>query len=176
MADGCLLFKTAALQEPSNWGCSLSWGTSAEAGNRDLAGTMAVLPAPSHSLSFRGLGWLTFFLQGWNSVSHPLAILGQQVSVEQEERCGKIVRMTSSVHAKSFQLCLTLYNPSDCTPPGFSVHGVFQARILEWVAISFSRHLPDPGTKSASLMSPTLPGSSLSLAPSLKSKNDLWCG
>ena len=59
--------------------------------------------------------------------------------MQQEERCGKIVGMTSCVHAKSFQLCLTLYNPTDCTPPGFSVHGVFQARILEWVAISFSR-------------------------------------
>ena len=93
--------------------------------------------------------------------------------MQQEERCGKIVGMTSCVHAKSFQLCLTLYNPTDCTPPGFSVHGVFQARILEWVAISFSRHLPDPGTKSASLMSPALPGSSLSLAPSVKSNNDL---
>ena len=36
------------------------------------------------------------------------------------------------------QLCLTLCNPIDCSPLGSSVHGVFQARILEWVAISFS--------------------------------------
>ena len=33
----------------------------------------------------------------------------------------------------------TLFNPMDCSPPGSSIHGVFQARILEWVAISFSR-------------------------------------
>ena len=33
----------------------------------------------------------------------------------------------------------------DCSPPGSSVHGIFQARVLEWVAISFSRDLPDPG-------------------------------
>ena len=32
----------------------------------------------------------------------------------------------------------------DCSLPGSSVHGIFQTRILEWVAISFSRHLPDP--------------------------------
>ena len=36
-------------------------------------------------------------------------------------------------------LCLTLCNPMDCSPPGFSVHGILQARILEWVAIPFPR-------------------------------------
>ena len=37
------------------------------------------------------------------------------------------------------QLCLTLCNPVDCSPPGSSVHGTLRARIMEWVAISFSR-------------------------------------
>ena len=37
------------------------------------------------------------------------------------------------------QWCQTLCNPMDCGPPDFSVHGIFQARLLEWVAISFSR-------------------------------------
>ena len=37
------------------------------------------------------------------------------------------------------QLCLTLCDPMDYSLPGFSVHGISQARILEWVAISFSR-------------------------------------
>ena len=37
------------------------------------------------------------------------------------------------------QLCLILYDPVDCSPPGSSVHGIFQVRILEWVAISFSK-------------------------------------
>ena len=36
-------------------------------------------------------------------------------------------------------LCLTLHDPKHCNPPGSSAHGIFQARILEWVAISFSR-------------------------------------
>ena len=35
--------------------------------------------------------------------------------------------------------CLTLCDPMDCSLPGFSVHGISQARILEWVAIPFSR-------------------------------------
>ena len=37
------------------------------------------------------------------------------------------------------QLCLTLCDPVDCSPPGSSIHGILHARILEWVAISFSR-------------------------------------
>ena len=36
------------------------------------------------------------------------------------------------------QLCLTLRDPMDCSLPGSSVHGIFQARVLEWVAIAFS--------------------------------------
>ena len=40
------------------------------------------------------------------------------------------------------QSCLTLSDPVDCSLPGSSVHGIFQARVLEWVAIAFSVHLP----------------------------------
>ena len=40
--------------------------------------------------------------------------------------------------------CLTLYNRIDCSPSGFSVHGISQARLLEWVAISFSRGSSQP--------------------------------
>ena len=41
-------------------------------------------------------------------------------------------------HAKLLQLCLTLCDPMDCSLSGSSVHGILQARILEWVAIPFS--------------------------------------
>ena len=37
------------------------------------------------------------------------------------------------------QLCLTLSDAMDCSPPGSSVHGIFQARVLEWGAIAFSK-------------------------------------
>ena len=53
------------------------------------------------------------------------------------------------------QSCRTLCGPMDCSPPGFSVHGIFQARILQWVAISFSRDFPDPGMEP---VSPALAG------------------
>ena len=36
------------------------------------------------------------------------------------------------------QLCPTLHDPMDCSPPGSSIHGIFQARVLEWGAIAFS--------------------------------------
>ena len=43
------------------------------------------------------------------------------------------------------QLCLTLCNPMDCSLQGSSVHGIFEARVLEWVAISFSGDLSNSG-------------------------------
>ena len=42
------------------------------------------------------------------------------------------------------QSCLTLYGPKDGSPPGSSVHGILQARILKWVAISFCRGSSQP--------------------------------
>ena len=45
----------------------------------------------------------------------------------------------SSVCVSVTQLCLTLCDCMDCSPPGSSVHGILQARILAWVAVSFSR-------------------------------------
>ena len=44
----------------------------------------------------------------------------------------------SVIAAKSLQSCLTLCDPIDGSPPGSTVPGILQARILEWVAISFS--------------------------------------
>ena len=61
-------------------------------------------------------------------------------------------RSSDYLHAKSLQLCLTLCNPVDRSPPGSSVHGILQARILEWVAISYSRGSSQP----RSLMSSAL--------------------
>ena len=40
--------------------------------------------------------------------------------------------------AKSLQSCPTLSDPMDCSQPGSSIHGIFQARVLEWGAIAFS--------------------------------------
>ena len=45
------------------------------------------------------------------------------------------------------QLCLTFCDPMDCSPPGSSVYGILQAKIVEWAAMPFSRDLPNPGIK-----------------------------
>ena len=48
-------------------------------------------------------------------------------------------RAAAAAAAKSFQSCRTLSNPMDCSLPGSSTHGIFQARVLEWGAIAFSK-------------------------------------
>ena len=49
-----------------------------------------------------------------------------------------------ALYAVCAQLCPTLCNPLNCSPPGSCVHGILQARILEWVAISCSRKSSQP--------------------------------
>ena len=61
----------------------------------------------------------------------------------------------SPMHTRS---CLTLCNPTDGNPRDSSVHGIFQAKILERITISFYRDLPNPGIESVSLTSPALAG------------------
>ena len=61
------------------------------------------------------------------------------------------------MHAKLLQLYLT-FDPMDYRPPGSSVHGILQARILEWVAMPSSRGSSQPGIEPRSLMSPALAG------------------
>jgi len=64
------------------------------------------------------------------------------------------------VYAK---LCLTLCDPTDCSPPDSSVPGILQARILEWLACPPPEDLPNPGTEPASPVSPTMQADSLPL-------------
>ena len=68
--------------------------------------------------------------------------------------------LASATHTSCLVIksCPALCNPMDCSPPGSSVHGILQARMLEWVAISFSRE----GNTRCSLISlVSVPGLSL---------------
>ena len=53
-------------------------------------------------------------------------------------QCMKVKR-----ESKVAQSCLTFSDPMDCSLPGFSIHGIFQARVLEWGAIAFSVFSPE---------------------------------
>ena len=77
------------------------------------------------------------------------------------------------VKALAVQSCLTLCDPMDCSPPGSSVHGILQARILDWVAMPSSMGgLPDPGIEPRS---PTLQADSLPSEPPGKPASSFRC-
>ena len=56
-----------------------------------------------------------------------------------------MIRNSAWVHAKVLQSCPTFCDPMDYSPKGSFVHGILQARILEWVAMPSSRGCSDPG-------------------------------
>ena len=65
----------------------------------------------------------------------------QKTGGKQTCRSGGVMRFTVCMCAHP---CPTLWDSMDCSPPGSSDHGLFQARILEWVAISYSRGSSQP--------------------------------
>ena len=68
-----------------------------------------------------------------NTQSYESSVLGEKG--ENKVQIQRFIR----VCVKSLQLFLTLCDSMDCTPPGSSVHGILQARTLEWVAMPSSR-------------------------------------
>ena len=88
-----------------------------------------------------------------NSIASEIAILGLDLPVAQcisrpghaaEDRSFGSEVVQSEVKVLVAQSCPTLCNPIDYSPPGFSVHGILQARKLEWVAFPFSRGSSQP--------------------------------
>ena len=59
-----------------------------------------------------------------------------------------VLHLTNESESDIAQSCPTLCNPMDCSLPGSSIHGIFQARVLEWAAISFSRGSSRPRDRS----------------------------
>ena len=73
-------------------------------------------------------------LAGYSPCGHKESDTTEHTSMKQN-------KMHHHHHMKKLvtQSCTTLCGPMDCSPPGFSVHGILQGRILKWVAISFSQ-------------------------------------
>ena len=95
---------------------------------------MSKTELPSLAFWQSALFWILFQDICWGQVSFPCIPAGlvkRKCSCERKER-------------EVAQSCPTLCNPVDCSLPGFSVHGILQARILEWAAISFFRGSSQP--------------------------------
>ena len=84
--------------------------------------------------------------------SESLSYIGPLLSHRKPSRC---IQMCEYVRARS---CSTIYHPTDCSPPGSSVHGIPQSRILSGLPFPFPGDLLDLGTEPISLVSPTLAG------------------
>ena len=116
----------------SNVGPKLNWArTPAPSVSFSLLPSLSLCPESYFSLSFLFPQiFIKSFLRycSWNSEhnTNPYNLVGKWT-------------LKKCMHAQSFQSCPTLCNPMDYSLPGSSVHGILQARILEWVAISFSR-------------------------------------
>ena len=96
----------------------------------------------------------------WNR--NRLTDIREQILVKKTHEVGR----HCSVQCSVTQLCPTLCNPVDCSPPGSSVPEISQARIPEWIAISFSRGSSQP----RSLVSPVLAGGFFISVPPGKSQ------
>ena len=84
----------------------------------------------------KGTGQTKAAPQCWREISCPNTLTLDQLCLPGTLLC---------MHACSVaQSCPTLCNPMDCSPPGSSVPGILQARILEWVAISYSQESFQP--------------------------------
>ena len=89
------------------------------------------------------------------------------------QQSNSVINIYTCLVARS---CSTPCDPMDCNPPGSSTHGILQARILEWVAMTFSRQTSQPGDRThMSSVYLHWQGSSLPLVPPEKPLN-YCCG
>ena len=93
--------------------------------------------------------------------------VGHNLATEPQQANDNLMAFTMFLKSESevAQSCPTLWNPVDCSQPGFSVHGILQSRILEWVTISLSGDLPNPGIEPRS---PALEADALTSEPTGK--------
>ena len=95
-------------------------------------------------------------LAGYSSWGRKELDMTEHMSHTHREKLKDYKYNWTNVCAKQLQSCWSLCDPVDCSPPGSSVPGILQARILEWVAMPPPGDLPESGIKLVSLASPTL--------------------
>ena len=115
-------------------------------------------PTPLASLVFMFVHYICIFISAFNRIIYTTFLDSTYIKILCSNATGvfksgggkpdSILRLhqicTIKYEYEVAQLCLTLCNPVDCSLPDSSVHAIFQARILEWVAISFSRGFSPP--------------------------------
>ena len=129
-------------------GCSvLSWGKGRRRGNADMALKNQTLQEESF-VSNVGSTAPTSHPSLFRNSSNDYKLLAFHLEMSAWKAFSKLDTLKSTprallillrVHAKSFQLCPTLWDPMDHSLPGFSVHGILQVRILEWASMPSSR-------------------------------------
>ena len=105
---------------------------------KESKGVPPSFPSPDSILQWQ---WLCFYHQ-WHPLSRVMHVFLTQPCVSLGLSCyvTSCIPCLSLLHSCSVaQLCLTLCDPTDCSQPGSSIHGILQVRIPEWVAISSSR-------------------------------------
>ena len=125
----------------------------------------------------------TSFFRIWkSSAGVPLSPLALSIVIlpkahltikkKKRERNIRVVEylINSVMCAKSHQSWLTLCDPLDCNPPDYSFHGILQERILEWVAVPFSRVSSQPRVWTH-FISPALPGRFFTIRPTRKAQS-----
>ena len=103
--------------------------------NRECLYCNWMLPPPPLLLSLQSCPTLWPYRRQPTRLPHPWDSPGKNTGVG----CHFLLQcMKVKSESEVAQSCLTLLDPMDCSPPGSSIHGIFQARVLEWGAITFS--------------------------------------
>ena len=113
-----------------------------------------------HTMLYKEEKWREFSFQ--NPLSHTIS---PQIQLIWYIRLFWPLKKVKVKESAVFQSCLTLCDPVDCSPPGSSVHGILQARILERLPFPSPGDLPNPGIEPES---PALQADALSSEPSRK--------
>ena len=126
------------------------------------------------------MGWMVWVAwHVWSHVVERQLVLDLRIAWELNglfQSCSDVIKLRSkgSVLLMDRTVCVCvlshswLWEPMDCSPPVSSNHAIFQARILEWVAISYSRGSSQPRDQILSLKSPALAGGFFTTVPSGK--------
>ena len=135
-------------EQPSSWCYQLSCCLSA-LNSEDLSHEKRVTRREETDTSASGRKMDPRRFQGWNpwNLWIPYATRrGDQGGIKADLKTWKLPlgAQHNCVKCEVAQSCPTLCDPVDCSSPGSSVHGILQARVLEWVAISFSRASSQP--------------------------------